>query len=243
MNMSIEFCDIDDDDGYLRGQICFYENIGSPTHYVYSLVEDYYFGIQFSFGPKIDFIDFDSDGDLDLFCATYILNLHYEKIYYYQNLGNIFNANFVLADSFFNLIEGYVGYPEFCDIDFDGDHDLFLGNGGGGVEFYRNLEFNSVSHNTINQPYSFTLHQNYPNPFNVQTMIPFTLDRAGKVELTVYDVLGREVRVLHATPLQAGTHEVLWNAEGFASGVYLVRLQQQSAGTLLHSTRKVVLVK
>ena len=42
-------------------------------------------------------------------------------------------------------------------------------------------------------------------------------------------------------------HSMVWNAEGMASGVYLVRLQQQSAGTLLHteqaSVRKVVLVK
>ena len=97
----------------------------------------------------------------------------------------------------------------------------------------------------------FTLHQNYPNPFNQRTVIPFTLDWAGKVKIDIFNITGRSVGVQQAAPLHnwfsAGTHEVVWNAEGMASGTYLVRLQQQSAGTLLHteqaSVRKVVLVK
>ena len=93
----------------------------------------------------------------------------------------------------------------------------------------------------------FTLHQNYPNPFNASTTIPFTVDRAGKVKIDIFDVTGRSVGVQNFEPLQtwysAGTHKVVWNAEGVASGTYLVRLQRQSAGTLQHKEQKVVLVK
>ncbi|MBC8278480.1 MAG: T9SS type A sorting domain-containing protein [FCB group bacterium] len=97
----------------------------------------------------------------------------------------------------------------------------------------------------------FTLQQNYPNPFNAQTVIPFTLNRAGKVALNIFDITGRSVGVQYIEPLQtwfpAGIHEVVWNADGLSSGVYLVRLmvdgKPQGAGTLLHETRKVVLVK
>ena len=100
-------------------------------------------------------------------------------------------------------------------------------------------------------PFTFTLHPVYPNPFNASTTIPFTLDRAGKVKIDIFDITGRSVGVQYIEPLHgmysAGTHEVVWNAKGIASGVYLMRLSvdggQQSAGTLLHESRKVILLK
>ena len=100
----------------------------------------------------------------------------------------------------------------------------------------------------------FTLHQNYPNPFNSSTIIPFTLNRAGKVKINIYDITGRSVGVQYIEPLQtwfpAGTHEFVWNAEGMASGVYLVRLTVDGMVSTVESryhtpgqTRKVVLIK
>ena len=84
----------------------------------------------------------------------------------------------------------------------------------------------------------------YPNPFNASTTIPFILDRAGQVEMTVYDVLGRRVWGSGFRVWEAGTHEFVWDAEGMASGVYFVRLELQSAGTLRHSEAgRVVLVR
>ena len=96
-------------------------------------------------------------------------------------------------------------------------------------------------------PLEFGLGRVYPSPFNTQTTIPFTLGRAGRVKLEIFDITGRNVGAFLQTPLHgrysAGMHEVVWNAEGLSSGVYLVRLQQQRTGTLLHETRKAVLVK
>ena len=95
-----------------------------------------------------------------------------------------------------------------------------------------------------NSPSGFSLTSIYPNPFNQRSVVSFTLEQAGEVRLTVFDITGREVRVLHATPLQAGNHEVVWDAEGIASGIYFVRLDiLQSAETLQHIVRKVALVK
>ena len=94
---------------------------------------------------------------------------------------------------------------------------------------------------------AFRMYPNYPNPFNAQTVIPFTINREREVKIDIFDITGRSVGAKGISPLQArysaGMHEIIWNAEGFSSGVYLVRLQQQSAGTLLHRERKVVLVK
>ena len=83
----------------------------------------------------------------------------------------------------------------------------------------------------------------YPNPFNTQAGISFELAEPGEVELTVFDVSGREVVSLVTDHLSLGMHEYLWDAEGMGSGVYFARLTLQSAGTLQHSVKKMLLVK
>ncbi|MFB3130904.1 MAG: T9SS type A sorting domain-containing protein, partial [Rhodothermales bacterium] len=73
-------------------------------------------------------------------------------------------------------------------------------------------------------PVRFVLGQNYPNPFNPQTTIRFSVPESAQVKLAVYDVLGREVRVLVDGTREAGRHEVVFDASGLPSGTYLVRL-------------------
>lgn len=75
------------------------------------------------------------------------------------------------------------------------------------------------------QPLRFELAQNYPNPFNPITTITFTLPRTGAVTLTVYDVLGREVREILDEVRSEGSHTVSFDASSLASGMYFYRLQ------------------
>ena len=90
----------------------------------------------------------------------------------------------------------------------------------------------------------FALHPNYPNPFNPATRVAFELGRAERARLTVYDVLGRRVRILVDARLPAGPHSVRWdgrdtNGRPVASGLYVCRLE---AGTFV-ATRKMLLMK
>ncbi|MFO7524983.1 MAG: T9SS type A sorting domain-containing protein [Ignavibacteriaceae bacterium] len=73
----------------------------------------------------------------------------------------------------------------------------------------------------------FKLYQNYPNPFNPTTKIQFYLSTHQFTTLTVYDMLGREIAQLIKQELQAGLHEVNFNAGSTAlpSGTYFYRLQ------------------
>ncbi len=71
----------------------------------------------------------------------------------------------------------------------------------------------------------FRLAQNYPNPFNPSTTITFTLPRDGAVVLRVYDALGRQARELINGYRAAGTHQVIFTANGLATGAYFVRLE------------------
>jgi hypothetical protein len=73
-------------------------------------------------------------------------------------------------------------------------------------------------------PSAFSLSQNYPNPFNAATTIRFSLARRGPVRLEVYNLLGQKVAGLVRCDLQAGEHNVAWDAGGLSSGVYLARL-------------------
>lgn len=70
---------------------------------------------------------------------------------------------------------------------------------------------------------------NYPNPFAEQTTLEYVLPKSTPVRLTVYDVLGRQVRVLVDKKQEAGRHTVQWagrdeSGQRMASGVYLARL-------------------
>lgn len=73
-------------------------------------------------------------------------------------------------------------------------------------------------------PYVFSLSQNYPNPFNPITTIPYELPIAGEATLRLYDVLGREVRVLATGFHMPGRHQVRVHGGGLASGLYFYRL-------------------
>ncbi|MFC1547268.1 YCF48-related protein [Candidatus Neomarinimicrobiota bacterium] len=73
-------------------------------------------------------------------------------------------------------------------------------------------------------PTAFHLYQNYPNPFNPATTIRYELPQAAQVTLAIYDLLGREVATLVDGYIQPGTHEAVWDAGSFPSGIYLARL-------------------
>ncbi len=89
------------------------------------------------------------------------------------------------------------------------------------------------------QPAKFELHANYPNPFNPTTTLSFSLTRAGEVSLVVYNVLGEQVAVLQQGTLNAGEHQLNWNASALASGVYFARLSAFGAT----ADQKMLLIK
>jgi|GEM_PF-829001 len=98
-------------------------------------------------------------------------------------------------------------------------------------------------------PGSYALGQNYPNPFNPSTTITFDLPVNGYAMLTVFNMLGQEVRTLVTGPLAAGRSRVVWNATDqsgrtVASGVYFYRLTVNGAGKeLFSSVKKMLLVR
>jgi hypothetical protein len=87
-------------------------------------------------------------------------------------------------------------------------------------------------------PSRFELTQNYPNPFNPTTTIQFAVPQSGRVTVTVFDLLGREIALLVDEDLGPGRFTVTWNAAGAASGTYFYRL---TAGTFVETKRMLLL--
>ncbi len=88
------------------------------------------------------------------------------------------------------------------------------------------------------------LERPYPNPFNPSTKISLYVAARGDLQVDIYDVQGRRVRALHAGPIEAGWHTLVWDGRddggrGQASGVYLVRAR--AAGE--DGVQKMTLVK
>ena len=140
--------------------------------------------------------------------------------------------------------------PLFCDPD-SGDYTLAenspcIGTGENGA----NMGALGVgcdvilSTDTDAIPLQYVLHQNYPNPFNPITTLRYDLPENSYVNVTVYDMLGREVRTLVNATQEAGYKSVQWNATNsfgkpVSAGVYLYQIR---AGGLVQ-TKKMMLLK
>ena len=82
------------------------------------------------------------------------------------------------------------------------------------------------------------MSQNFPNPFNPTTIIQYSIPNAAEVELTLFDLLGRELKVLVVGKQEAGYYQVQLNSAGLTPGLYFYRLR---AGEY-SETRKLLLI-
>lgn len=96
-----------------------------------------------------------------------------------------------------------------------------------------------IKHNNSVIPKEFRIYTNYPNPFNPVTTIKFDIPKISFTELTIYNLLGREVTTFVNEQLKPGSYEVEWDASNYPSGVYFCKL---SAGEFTE-TKRMVLVK
>ena len=90
----------------------------------------------------------------------------------------------------------------------------------------------------------FSLSQNYPNPFNPTTQISFNIAKAGKYELSVFNIIGQKIRTIANTEFNSGLKTVSWNGmndSGLAvgSGIYFYKLR----GNGIELTKKMVLIR
>jgi hypothetical protein len=100
-------------------------------------------------------------------------------------------------------------------------------------------EITSIDENPHAVISGFQLHQNYPNPFNPTTKISFTIPKPEHFILNVYNTLGQKVATLLDQKMNAGSHDVTFDAPTLPSGIYFYRIQ---AGEF-SQVRKMVLLR
>jgi photosystem II stability/assembly factor-like uncharacterized protein len=123
--------------------------------------------------------------------------------------------------SFIDELNGVIG----------GDSGTVLKTTNGGITFI------NITSEPI--PNSFSLKQNYPNPFNPSTKISFDLPEYSHVILSIYDINGREISTPVNGYLNPGSHEILWNGEGYSSGIYFYKIETKN----FIVAKKMILIK
>ena len=115
-----------------------------------------------------------------------------------------------------------------------GSETLFIDD----ISFLSSIQTGIENQKTVNITNNFYLYHNFPNPFNPSTRIRYFLPSATKVELALYDILGREVERLVNSKQPAGIHEVQFDGSALASGIYIYSI---STGSWTYSKKMLLL--
>jgi len=119
-------------------------------------------------------------------------------------------------------------------------NDQAAGDTGRIERYYLNVIYNAVLVvNNKQIPVKFELGQNFPNPFNPVTTIKYSVPKQAFVVIKIYDILGREVKILVNDMRIAGNYEIDFNASHLASGVYFYKIKSGD----FTDVKKLVLLK
>jgi photosystem II stability/assembly factor-like uncharacterized protein len=156
------------------------------------------------------------------------------------------NGNLYAADDNnlyeFDLEEGTIGKLEFDSLDIEGIDFNFndeLKKSWAKTRSFTLIGSLTSADDRLETVNSYQLSQNYPNPFNPSTAIRFSIRNEGKVNISIYNLIGERVALLIDEIKSAGTYEVSFNAAGLPSGMYIYKME--TAG--FSETKKMMLLK
>jgi len=240
------FSDIDNDGlldlivGNSEGSLQYFEQ-NSSNDTTFTLISAAFNGIDVGTFSSPTITDLDNDGLLDLVIGCLDGNL----FYYEQQIANDTSFSLV-TDNFANIKMKRMSNPTFADLNGDGLEDLIVGDSDGGLHYFQRGQDVGVENDYISdsKPLSFKIFANYPNPFNPVTTIQYDLPKSVKINVSIYNFLGKSVKVLKNGYQQAGSYKVQWDGRDdhgllLSSGIYICQIH---AGNL-HKSIKLMLLK
>jgi hypothetical protein len=112
------------------------------------------------------------------------------------------------------------------------------------IDYNGNFEYHNLSATVeIGVPKKYDISQNYPNPFNPVTKIDFDLPFDSKVSIRLYDITGREIKILVNETKQAGYYTTDFNGSNISSGTYFYRIVAEGNEQKYIMTKKALLIK
>lgn len=127
----------------------------------------------------------------------------------------------------------------------DQRNELYVCCANGIIYRFNKSDLVGVGNSQSNISTEYKLEQNFPNPFNPETSINYYIPEMSKVNLTIYDALGKEINTLVNTIQLTGNYNIKWNGKdaygnNIPSGAYFYKL---TAGSNFSETKRMVLVK
>jgi len=174
------------------------------------------------------------------------LNLNFNEVYLPEDINisifdNVTGYEYAINDiQEFSIITDSMGVLDFESNTIVNQY-LNYGNHRYFISFHNTFLSNNSHHQV---PKSYKLFQNYPNPFNPITKIMYNLPKKEFVNITIYDMLGHEVKILVNELQEEGFKIIKWdglddNDKKLPSGLYLYSLQSGN----YRETKKMLFLK
>jgi hypothetical protein len=96
------------------------------------------------------------------------------------------------------------------------------------VDIDERFKYSIIVSASVGSKGAYSLGQNYPNPASNTTTIQYTLPKSGQVNLCLFDMNGKMIKVLVNAPKEAGTHALGFNIEMLSKGIYYYKIQAGS---------------
>ncbi|MDH3268743.1 MAG: S8 family peptidase [Ignavibacteria bacterium] len=111
------------------------------------------------------------------------------------------------------------------------------------IDFDGTVEYSNELLAEVSAPKNFALLQNYPNPFNPSTTIEFSIPQTSNVAIEIFNVVGERVASLINQTLDAGFHNINFDASNLPSGTYIYQLKAGGQNGTFVDTKKMILMK
>jgi hypothetical protein len=182
--------------------------LGTTELYAYDVNADGIDDLCFAFGGSVVILTWNPDGFFDLYYLDWLENwdIEIQSVNIFDVYHNKQPALFV---SYWSIHPPPAVYSN----------------------YYENRLITGIVHSEDRQPETSHLNQNYPNPFNSSTILSFYITRKMKIDLTIFDINGKEVnKLIQNHSFQPGMHEFTWNGRNstgkeVSSGIYMYQLK------------------